>query len=181
MSLTRYLQHYNHLAHTAKEAAQAEHKRWVESHTPEQIRTANVARLFLKRKAKAASSKKTNYAWPAIRDERAAKRPLNAYAQFTANRRASGDLKNISLGDAAKLISKEWNALSESEKNVRFALGVGGIINSRDCSMLTSVLQKYKALHKEDSKRFADEYSNAYGHAPPTYENPRQPQAAAAA
>ena len=55
-----------------------------------------------------------------IKDERAVKRPASSYIQFSINRQASGDFKNISVGERAKLIGKEWKALSESEKKVSY-------------------------------------------------------------
>ncbi|KAK4547444.1 hypothetical protein LTR36_001100 [Oleoguttula mirabilis] len=149
------LEHYNHLAHTRTEAAEAGYKCWVESHTPEQIRAANLVRASLRRKFKGDPRKKTS--WPAIRDGRIAKRPLTPYLQFNVNRQASGDFKNIALPERSKLLAQEWKALSESEKN------------------------KYKALHTEDTKRYAEEVSNVYGHALPTANGEHQPQAAAAA
>ncbi|KAK5120526.1 hypothetical protein LTR85_006181 [Meristemomyces frigidus] len=152
------IEHYNHLCHTSKEAAQAEYKRWVESHTPEQIQAANRARTTLRRKSKAVETGKRKIGqWPAIHDERAVKRPLSAFAQFTTNRHASGDFKNITLPERSKLIAQEWKALSENEKD------------------------KYKALQAEDSKRYVDEYSNAYGHTPPFHNDAHPPQLEAAA
>jgi hypothetical protein len=113
------LEHYNHLAHTAKEESEAAYKRWVESHDPVTIQTANAARASLRRKLEAnPDHKRKRSAWPPIRDERATKRPLNAYAQFSVNRNASGDFKNIRLGERSKLIAEEWKALSADEKKV---------------------------------------------------------------
>lgn len=57
-----------------------------------------------------------------IQDERLVKRPVTAYIQFSINRNASGDFRNISLGERAKLIGQEWRALNESEKKVRLSL-----------------------------------------------------------
>jgi len=37
---------------------------------------------------------------------------------FAKERYASGDLKGIPLGDNAKLVAREWAALSPSEKKV---------------------------------------------------------------
>lgn len=39
--------------------------------------------------------------------------------QFSISRQASGDFQNIAVQERAKLISQEWKALSEEEKQVR--------------------------------------------------------------
>ena len=109
-------QHYNHLARTTNQAKQAEYKRWVESHTPDQIQEANSARRQLRRKYPTAKGKAAK--WPAIHDERAVKLPLSAYQQFVSNRLNSGDFKNIPPVERMKLIAQEWNALNVSEKEV---------------------------------------------------------------
>lgn len=46
------------------------------------------------------------------------KRPASSYLQFSINRQASGDFRNIPVSERGKLIGKEWKALSESEKKV---------------------------------------------------------------
>ncbi|TKA82157.1 hypothetical protein B0A55_02047 [Friedmanniomyces simplex] len=151
------VEHYNHLARTARETSQAEYKRWVLSHPPEQIEAANRARQQLRRKL----PQKGKRGWPPIQDERAARTPLSAFLQFSTNRHASGDFNNIAVPECAKLIGQEWKALSGEEK------------------------QKYKALEKEDVARYTDEYTSVYGHGPRslrgTQAQPSQPQAAAAA
>lgn len=93
-------------------------KRWVESHTPEEIAIANTARAALRRKEDRKKNHRTKY--PAIHDERAVKRGISAYIQFNLNRQASGDFKHIPMTERAKLIGQEWKALSEEEKRVRF-------------------------------------------------------------
>lgn len=108
------MQHYNHLLRTSREASQAEYKRWIESHTPEQIRLANLARIQLRRQFPTQKSK-----WVELQDERRPKRPSTPYLVFSINRQASGDFANIKIGERAKLIAQEWKALSESEKSVR--------------------------------------------------------------
>lgn len=95
---------------------------------------ANQARLRLRTKTK--REKGTITPWPSIHDERAAKRPLSAYLQFTVNRHASGDFKSIPVAERAKLMAQEWKALNEGEKEVsRLYLSVSGFIGS-----LTTVL-----------------------------------------
>jgi hypothetical protein len=109
-------QHYNHLAHTQTEANQAAYKTWVESHTPEQISFANNARRSLRRKL--GDKVKGTSKYKPIKDERLVKRPVTSYLQFSINRQASGDFRNIPVSERSKLISKEWKALSEGEKKV---------------------------------------------------------------
>lgn len=53
-----------------------------------------------------------------IKDERHVKRPTSPFLHFSINRNASGDFRNISLAERAKLIGQEWKALDESEKKV---------------------------------------------------------------
>ncbi|KAI7241314.1 hypothetical protein KC330_g655 [Hortaea werneckii] len=146
------VEHYNHLAHTHREAKQAEYKRWVESHSVEEIRIANLARATLRRKAQLEKGQRTK--WPAIQDERHVKRPMTAYFHFLTNRQASGDFRNIAIIERTKLIAQEWKALSEEEK------------------------AKYKALQETEMKRYHDEYQTVYGHPPPQQQ--QQPTAAAA-
>lgn len=53
-----------------------------------------------------------------IPDDRQLGRPTPAYVRFHMERYASGDFKNISIGEGAKLVSSEWKALSANEKKV---------------------------------------------------------------
>lgn len=80
-----------------------------------EIKIANLARAKLRRRLDAKGAKK----WPAIRDERQVKRYTTSFMQFSISRQASGDFKNIALGERAKLIAQEWKALSDEEKQVR--------------------------------------------------------------
>ncbi|KAK3720326.1 hypothetical protein LTR37_003737 [Vermiconidia calcicola] len=136
------------------EAVQAEYKRWVESHTVEQIHVANLARAQLRRKLGDKAKHTTRYSQ--ISDQRAVKRPASAFIQFSVNRQASGDFKNIAVTERVKLIAQEWKALDESEK------------------------EKYKNLQNQDRSRYSAEYNDVYGHNPPSMNNDL-PRAAAAA
>lgn len=53
-----------------------------------------------------------------IKDERQPKRPATGYIIFSAERRLSGDFKNISLLESAKLITDEWKAMGPAETKV---------------------------------------------------------------
>lgn len=121
------------MAHQRKETAQAEYKKWVESHTVEEIAAANIARQHLRRLKK---EKNTEAASPRkkipakrlrfIDDERRVKRPIaSPYVQFSINRHASGDFRNIRFEERAKLIGQEWKALSQEEKDVSCSLPHG--------------------------------------------------------
>ncbi|KAH9827155.1 high mobility group [Teratosphaeria destructans] len=147
------IEHYNHLAHTSKEESQAAFKKWVESHTPDEIAEANRARKALRRKTEAQRKKGHKSPWTEIEDDRTVKAPISAFTAFTVNRHKSPDFNNISFVDRSKLVAQEWKALSQEEKN------------------------KYQRLRDQDMKRYIDEYSSTYGHPPSSL---RQPQAAAA-
>jgi len=131
------LEHYNHLAHVSNEASDAEYKRWVESHDVNEIKLANLARQKLRRSLDAKGAKK----WPAIKDERQVKRATTSYVQFSVSRQASGDFTHIKIGERAKLLSQEWKALSDEEK------------------------QKYKNLATRDAERQSSEESSVYSSA----------------
>jgi hypothetical protein len=89
---------------------------WVHSHTSTEIRSANRARSKLK---KLLPDLKSSIFTQKIHDDRAASRPVPAFAQFTRERWASGDFKGIVPAEASKLIGSEWKSLSDSEKKVR--------------------------------------------------------------
>lgn len=118
MQLLTQTQHYNHIARVKVEKDQAEYKRWVESHTPDEIRKANAARTELNRKLPSKNGRKAKY--PEIVDERVVSRPRNAFIHFFLNRTNSGDLKNLKAKDRMKLLAQEWQELSQGEKSVRF-------------------------------------------------------------
>ncbi|SMR44613.1 unnamed protein product [Zymoseptoria tritici ST99CH_3D1] len=134
-------EHFNHVSRTAAEASRAEYKRWVESHSAEEIRLANNARQQLDKKYRTDKGKQS--AWPLIKDERAVTRPVSAYLHFSNNRQASGDFRNIPVTERVALIAKEWKELSESEK------------------------KKYQHLYVQDLARYQAEYEVTYQHAPP--------------
>ncbi|KAK5116020.1 hypothetical protein LTR62_000476 [Meristemomyces frigidus] len=151
-------EHYNHLGNEANQAALAEYKKWVESHTIEEIKAANIARRQLRglrrknlKEGTSSSSSSSSMAenkrgpktWTSIVDERQVKRPTTSFSQFVVNRHASGDFKNIPTVDSMKLISQEWRTLSAEEKD------------------------KYVSLSYEDRERYKDEYSAVYGREAP--------------
>ncbi|KAF2003229.1 hypothetical protein P154DRAFT_100480 [Amniculicola lignicola CBS 123094] len=108
-------EHYNHVAAEATTARRAEYDAWVKSHTPDEIRIANLARASLRRKSKTASGRPFKHTQK-IHDDRQVAGAAGPYATFTGERFASGDMKGIAAGDAVKLIAVEWKALGASEK-----------------------------------------------------------------
>jgi hypothetical protein len=88
-------------------------KKWVESHTPDEIRIANNARRLLRRKQPNASRK-----YPLIADDRQPKMPTSAMLYFMRAKRASGDMKGMKLSEATTLLSQEWKQLPASERKV---------------------------------------------------------------
>lgn len=106
-------QRLNRLAKDADEENKKAYKKWVESHTPAEIRRANNARRLLK-------TKLASFPKGQIHDDRAVSQPKSSYILFFQERHASGDLKHLSTIEAAKVAGKEWTALSASDKKVRF-------------------------------------------------------------
>lgn len=103
---------------------------------------------------------------------------MTPYIQFSVNRNASGDFRNIAVSERAKLIAKEWKALSEGEKKVSLTNSnalLGG-------TMANQILnQKYKDIFTADHDRYSEEYTSVYGHTPPSINGGQQQAAAAAA
>jgi hypothetical protein len=111
--------HYNHLANEQNVVRLAEYKAWVRSHTPEQIEAANRARSQLRTKLKdKTKGGKVPHHTAKIADDRQVKPAVNSYALFFKERFSTGDMKGINVGEAAKIISAEWKALSAGEKKV---------------------------------------------------------------
>jgi hypothetical protein len=67
-------------------------------------------------------ARRSGHGFSAIKDDRQVKRPTNAFFKFNNERQSSGDLKNIQIADAAKLVKREWDALSAGEKKVRSSI-----------------------------------------------------------
>jgi hypothetical protein len=113
-------QQYNHQASENKHTNEAAYADWVSRHTPEQIRIANNARAQLRRKlANGKKPKRSGHGISPIKDERQVKRPTNAFFKYNTERQHSGDLKNIQLTEAMRMVKREWDALSAGEKKVR--------------------------------------------------------------
>lgn len=155
------------MARTANEAAAAEYKRWISSHSPNEIRLANLARAQLRRQYPTQKGK-----WAELSDERRPKRPTTAYLNFGIDRQSSGDFANIKVTERSKLISQEWKALSQNEKDVR----VKFLCSFISCA---DVLQKYQRLFEQDRQRYEEEQIQVYGQATPRRSKPAVAAAAA--
>lgn len=135
---TEELEQYNHTANHNKMENEVAYKKWIDSHTPEEIRLANNARNLLKKKAKINGSAK----FALLEDPRIPKRTATPYALFSAERWKSGDFKGIKIPDAAQLISKEWKELSPSQR------------------------KSYEDQSAADSHRYVQEYKTVFGRDP---------------
>jgi len=129
----------NHRANQNKEANAVAHNKWVESHTPEEIRLANNARRALRRIA----SKTSKTRLPLISDSRQVKRPLQAYAQFVQERFKSGDFQGIPVKEVGGRLATEWKTLSTGEK------------------------QPYVDAAAAQTAKYTSDYKSTYKHDPP--------------
>ncbi len=100
------------MANQNKVANEAAYKKWVLSHTVDEIRLANNARMLLKRRLKRPR------AFTPIKDDRLVKRPATGYANFFKDRVTSGDLRHMTLAARSRLVAQEWRDLNSSEKKV---------------------------------------------------------------
>ena len=108
-TLANTLKHYNHLANQNKAANDTAYRQWIESHTPTAIHNANLARRHLK---------KLGVNAPLLQDDRQVTGLRRSYTYFYQSRMQSGDLRGLKIGEAAKLVGREWRGLSASEKKV---------------------------------------------------------------
>src|SRR5690349_14460733 len=110
-------QHYNQVANQNKEKNAHAHSQWLSQFTPQQVHEANSARKQLKKIHLARHPKlKPTSKYAPLHDDRLLKRPVTAYVHFTQDRHASGDFKGMAIAESAKLIGREWKALSANEK-----------------------------------------------------------------
>lgn len=104
------------------QAAEA-HKAWIQSHTPHEIHLANQARKTLRLQLKTnydTTKKGTRYkdAYRKLEDPRLPVRPQSASLVFFMERWASGDLDGVPVPEGGARLSKEWQAMSDGEKEV---------------------------------------------------------------
>ncbi|GAB7348572.1 hypothetical protein MBLNU459_g6961t2 [Dothideomycetes sp. NU459] len=129
------LEHWNHITNERNAKKAVEFKAWLEAHTPEEIKNANIARKKLR--IKLGDNAKNLHP---IHDERLVKNPVSSYILFYMDRLATKDFTHVRARDAAKLVTEEWKALTDSEK------------------------QKYIDLAAKDQTRYAKEHLEVYGH-----------------
>ncbi|ELR02908.1 hypothetical protein VC83_02664 [Pseudogymnoascus destructans] len=110
---------YNQKANANKATNDASYESWLASLSPQQIYDSNHAQQRLKHLGLIKQGKHLK-----IDDPRIPKRPLPAYIHFVKERYASGDFKGISPVEAAKVLTQEYKALSESEKKLYEDLAV---------------------------------------------------------
>ncbi|KAL9045754.1 MAG: hypothetical protein Q9206_007235 [Seirophora lacunosa] len=103
-------EHYNHIANQNRAVNARQYGQWIRSFTPVQIHQANLARLQLRRK--------TKKMWQKLEDERLVTGLRTSWSFFVAARFKSGDLAGLQVGEATKLMSSEWRALSADDKKV---------------------------------------------------------------
>lgn len=99
------------MAETNKATNKAAYSKWVQSHTPLQIKDANHARRRL--------TKLKNTRISPIDDDRLVKRPRTAYLLFFNERNAQGDFKHMAVKDITVQVAEEWKGLTNAEKEVR--------------------------------------------------------------
>ncbi|KAE8394351.1 hypothetical protein BDV23DRAFT_147770 [Aspergillus alliaceus] len=104
------------LAVANKNANEAAYEEWIKSHSPLEIKEANLARIKL--------SKLTQKKYRPLRDDRLVKRPLGAFVIFYKERVEPGDFKHMSIRDINAQIREEWRGMTESEKEKYLQLQV---------------------------------------------------------
>ncbi|KAI0508398.1 hypothetical protein F5B22DRAFT_404292 [Xylaria bambusicola] len=108
------LQRLKSKSELAKTQNEVSYKAWVESHTPQEIFDANLARRALKRKYNIPKG-----SVKLISDERWPKRPISAFTLFTKARWASGEFAGIGRASGASArIGQEWKKLTPAERKV---------------------------------------------------------------
>jgi hypothetical protein len=88
----------------------------VKSHTPLQIRNANIARKRLANLT--AEHRKRTLKYPPIKDDRLVKPPVGSYIYFATDWLQSGDFKHLSFKERSDRVNIEWENLPEQEKQV---------------------------------------------------------------
>jgi hypothetical protein len=99
------------MAKAQSEKKEAAYKAWIESHTLEEIRTANRARQWLKKHG----VRGYDYL---LKDHRRPKMPIRAFLAYYSQNRA--ELEGESFGDKSKSAAARWKTMSDAEKKVGF-------------------------------------------------------------
>jgi len=106
------LEQYTHKASQNKLANNIALKEWTETHTPEEIRLANNARIQLKKRI----GKPNSYS--PLQDSRLPKRNRTPFILFAGDRWASGEFKGVKVTEASLLLRREYQALSDAERKI---------------------------------------------------------------
>ncbi|RAL63877.1 hypothetical protein DID88_003520 [Monilinia fructigena] len=107
---TAELERLNRIANENKAANLVTYKKWVESHTPEEIRLANLARLHMRRLTHKIATPKI------IKDDRAPKNRTLPLAFFVQERFRSGEFAGIKVTESIKRISDEYKELTPTQR-----------------------------------------------------------------
>ncbi|KAF7860753.1 hypothetical protein EAF04_008271 [Stromatinia cepivora] len=132
---TAELERLNHIANENRAANAIVYKYWVESHTPEEIRQANVARRHIRRLTKKTSSPRL------IKDDRAVKKPSAPMMFFVRERYQSGDFVGMKVSESIKRIAQEFKELSPAQRKP---------LEEASAADLERYFQEYKTVYKHD-------------------------------
>lgn len=100
-----------------------------------------------------------------LRDDRAVKQSLPAYMIYASERRDSGDLRHMRAMDMSQQTAREWQGMTDAEKEVSLQSFALSSQYSRS-GMLTAITQKYKKLSADDRLRYIREHKEVYGEDP---------------
>lgn len=156
---SRDREHLNHLVTEQNAKSLREFQEWLSTHTPAQIKDANVARARLR---KLVDPKKA-YQFAPIKDARLLKKPAGTYLQYHMERLDSGDFRGVSVANASRDISTEFKALSASEKKV--SLEFPSPCFNRRTDHITS--QKYEDLAAKSLEKYLKDHVELYGYESP--------------
>ncbi|KAJ5562040.1 transcriptional regulator family: HMG [Penicillium sp. DV-2018c] len=87
---------------------------WLQAYTPLQIKEANAARRTLSRLVKKD--------YRPLKDDRLVRQPASAYSYYLKESLTASERQGKPASEIFKDVSKAWNALTQSEKNVRLSI-----------------------------------------------------------
>ncbi|PQE21108.1 HMG box protein [Rutstroemia sp. NJR-2017a WRK4] len=105
------IERLTHTANENKASNEVALKKWIATHTPDEIRIANNARQALRK----LSGKNVPRNIP---DERQPRRPAHALLFFIKDRYASGDFANLKARESMGVIAAEWKELPAAQRKV---------------------------------------------------------------
>ncbi|RMJ21226.1 HMG box protein [Aspergillus sp. HF37] len=127
------VERFKSIAQSNKAANAEELDKWIKSHTPLQIKHANLARRRL--------SQLQGKRIAPLHDDRAVKRRGTAFVFFFLNRFASGDFKHMHVSEATGQASREWKGMTEEEKEK---------YRKQAAEDTDRYLREYRAVYGED-------------------------------